>query len=476
MRVSKNIFIVLFLCLCAGCAGRAGVSFDDNGQNGTNPAGLDTLTPVPSTIYIPVELKTAVIERLINDRFNGTFHRSDTAVLGGLTNITISARRNGKVSISARGDELAYSLPVKVTIRVSTTISAMGLTHTEHQDAEAGIAISLRSKVSLKNDWRVTTSTKTAGYKWTSEPVLKARFITIPIKPVAGFFADRLMEIIGPMLDNSLANSDIVKNSVIAPLWEQLYTPISFILPETQEIIWMRFNPVCLYFSSLDGRGTSIFALIGIRAVTEALIGDKPEKYDPQPLPDFTAPPEGTDSAFAVNLYAEIPYASATALCKEKFNGKTFKSGMHKVTVNDIEIIGATAESMLAMKLDLSGSLKGIVQITGRAVCNEKEKFLTLTDIKFDLATANRYQKAKNWLLRGIIINKMKPLIKFPLSTMLNAEVLTKTLLTDYPVQKGIVLNGRIDSLTVRGVETTESAIRAAVLAFGTAKMTVASE
>jgi hypothetical protein len=475
MRISTYIIILI---ICAGCAGRFGLPTDDadGAADGLTPAKeLKALPPVPSVINIPVEIKTAVIEGLVHDLFDGTFHKSDSTILGGLTNITISARRNGRVKITAQGDELAYNLPIMINIRVSTTISAMGLAHTEYQEAQAGISLSLRSKVSLKNNWRVATFTKAINYRWTTEPVLKARFITIPIKPVAKYFADKLMGIIGPMIDDALADSDIVRNSVIVPLWERLYTPVPFTLPETQEVLWMRFNPTNLYLSGLSGQGASISALVGIRTVTEASMGDKPEKRDPAPLPDFTEP-QKSDSTFAINLHADVPYDKATAICKEMFNGRTFKSGMHKATVNDIEITGATADGLLAMRLDLSGSLKGIVIVTGRPVYNDKEKTLELSDLNFDLATAGRYQKAKHWLLRGIIVNKMKPLIKFPLSSMLDAEALTKTLLTNYPIQKGTALNGKITSITVRGVETTDTALRAIILASGTAKMTVAED
>ncbi len=471
MRVPNGL-IIIFLGVCVGCVGRAGVSFDDTAD--TDPAAnVEAPSPVPSTINIPVEIKTSVIENTVHSLFGGTFHRSDTAILGGLTSIKISARRSGPVKITARGDELAYNLPVTVTIRVSTTVSAMGLTHTEHQDIEAGISVGLRSKVRLKNDWRPVTTTKAAGYRWTTEPVLKTRFITIPIKPVANYFADRLMEIIGPMIDNALANSDVIKKSVMTPLWEQLYTPISFTVPETQKNIWMRINPTHLYLSNINGHGASISAFVGIRAVTEAVMGDMPEKREPAPLPDFTAPPENGDSAFALNLYAEISYADATALCKDKFNGKTFSSGMHKITVNDIEVSGTNADGPLLIKMDVSGAMKGIVLLTGRAVYNDKDKTLSLSDLDFDLATSSQYQQAKKRLLKGIIINKMKPLIKFPLSSILDAEALTKTLLTDYPIQKGILLNGKIESITLRGVATTKNGLRAAVLASGTAKVTL---
>jgi len=499
MRTVTDIFIIFLICLCAGCAGRASVSLDDPAStprslSEAEMTGLNTpLRPIPSTLNIPVEIKTSVIENLVHDLLSGTIHNSDSTILGGLTRVKISARRNGSVKITAKGDELSYTLPIMINIRVSTTVSAMGLSHTEHQDVEAGIAMNLRSKVSLKNDWRVAISTKAAGYRWTSEPTLKARFLTIPIKPVANYFADKLTAMIGPMIDNALANSDIIKKNVVAPLWEQLYTPIPFTVPETQETFWLRFNPIAVYLSNINGQGSSISALVGIRTITEAVMADTSatsafrqgsmttslsdraslnDRPNTKLLPDFSDPPR-SDSSFVINLYADIPYDRATAICKETFNGRTFRSGFHKVKVNDIEIIGANANGMMTMRLDLSGSLKGIALVSGRAVYNEKENTLELSGINFEMETADRYQKAKHRLLKGIIIEKMKPMIKFPLSGILNAETLTKTLLTNYRVTKGTKLNGKITQLTIRGVETTETGLRAVVLATGTARLTV---
>jgi len=469
MRVSTNIFLVFLVC--AGCASRSAVSpIAAGGDPSGAPQGLPP--PVPSTINIPVEIETAIMEKAVNGIFDKMAHVSDTAILGGLTNIRITVRKNGPVKISARGDELSYSVPVTATIRVSTSISVMGLSHTEYQDAEAGIAFRLRSKISLKNDWRIATATKALGYTWTSEPVLKARFITIPIKPAANLLADKMMEALCPLIDNSLSNYDIIKKSVVTPLWEALYAPIGFPVPGTREFIWLRFDPTGISLSNLNGHGGYISALVGIRAVTEAVIGGMPEKRAPAPLPNFTGP-QSKDSAFAINIYTEVPYDRVTALCKETFNGKTFKSGMHRVTVNDISVTGATADGLLAITMELSGSLKGTALVTGQAVYVDAEKAMSLDNLNFDMATASRYQKARSRLLKGIIINKMKPHIKFPLSEILNAEALTEILRGGYKIQKGTTLSGKIDSIAVRGVEATDSALRATVLALGTAAITV---
>ncbi|MDR0331225.1 MAG: DUF4403 family protein [Chitinispirillales bacterium] len=461
-----NCLIIFLACAALNCASRSKAI-----AGGPNiPAA--SLSPVPSTINIPIEIKTAFLEKLINDEFSGAFFKSDTALPGGILNIKISARKNGPVKIGAKGDELSCSFPVKITMRVSATLSALGLSHTEHQDIEAGITFRLRSKISLKNNWLVATTTYTDGYTWTKEPVIKTRVATIPIKPLADYLAGKQLDAIGPHIDKALANSDIIKKSVIAPLWEQLYTPIGLPIPETRETIWMRFDPTEIYLSNLKGRGASISALVGIRAVTEAVIGDEPKRREPMPLPNFLTP-QGQDSTFAVNLYAEVPYGKATAICKELFIGKTFRSGMQSVTVNDIEVAGINENGLILLRMELSGSLKGSVRVTGRAVYDERAKALLIENLNYDFETASSFQKTKHWLLKGIIINKMKPHMRFPLTDMLDAEALSHSIFADYPLQSGIALNGRIDSLTVRGAEMTPNAFRAAVLAKGVAWVTV---
>jgi len=464
MRVTITFFIIFLTCLLANCAGRSKLADPGVGQTAADPAPARA-APVPSIVNIPAEVKTAYIEKSVNDLFGGTFLRDAAFSFGGFSDVRISLRKNGDIKIRAQGGELVYSVPLKISMRFSITISALGLSHTEYQDADAGIAIGLRTKISLKNNWRLSAKTTAGGYTWTSAPTVKIRALTIPVKPAADFIVSKHMGDICELIDKALNATDL--KTIAAPHWEKLQIPMEASLPGISQKLWLRFDPTDVYMSQLSGRGGSVHATLGVRAAVEAFFGDKPEARPPKPLPDFKTP-EGQDSTFTINLYTEIPYDRATAICREAFNGKTFRSGLQKVTVHDIEV--SSANGLAKLKMELTGSLNGTVYVTGRAVYSEATKSLSIDDFEYDITTDSRFQRAKNRLLKGIITAKMKPLMKFPLGEALgDATPLLQKILADYEPLSGIAIYGKVDTLTVSGVEMTDSAFRAAVLVKGTA-------
>ena len=461
-----TFFIIALTCALASCAGRSKLPADSPDGVGAGPR-IDAparIAPVPSVINIPAEVKTDYIEKSVNELFGGTVLRDIAFSFGGFSDVKISLRKNGNIKIRAQGNELLYSVPLKIVMRFSFTISAFGLSHTEYQDAEAGIAISLRTKISLKNNWRLATKTAADGYEWTSAPTVKVRAFTIPVKPAADYVLSKHMGDIGQIIDKAVSGVDL--KAIAAPHWEKLQIPMEASLPGISQRLWLRFDPTDVYMSQLSGSGGSVRATLGVRAAVEAIVGDRPEARAPKPLPDFKTP-EGLDSTFTINLYTEVPYDRATAICRETFNGRTFRSGLQKVKVHDVEV--SSANGLAKLRMELTGSINGTVYVTGRAVYNESTKSLSIDDIDIDITTDSRFQRARNRLLKGIITAKMKPLMKFPLGEALgDATPLLQKILNGYEPLSGVAIHGKVDSLTVRGAEMTESAFRAAVLVKGT--------
>jgi len=463
MRNTVIIYIFIAACFLAGCAGKSGLRVD--GGYGGAAADAKPFTPAPSVIYLPLEIKTDYIEKAINSQLGGTLYQSDTVTLGGVSNVRVTVRRQGRIKIRAQGGELLYNVPLKISMRFSFNLSVLGLNHTEYQDIDAGISIALRSRITLRENWRLATSTKTDGYVWTSDPVLKFRSVTIPVKTAADHIVSRQLETLGKLIDNAAAGGINVREAV-DPLWQQIQTPIEIPVPDLPHKIWLRLNPSEIYMTQLSGQGGSVGGTVGVRAVSEAFIGGKPEPLPPAKLPDFAPPPE-KDSSFVINLYSEIPFENATLMSRQMFAGKTLKSGMQAVTVRDIEI-AASKNGLVEVRLDLAGSISGKVCVTGKAVYNDKAQMLAIENMDFDIQTQSSFQKAKNRLLKGIIISKMKPHLKFPLKeTFDGAKVLADKMLTGYKLYDGVSLNGRLDSISIGGVDVTETGFRAVVIARG---------
>jgi len=86
----------------------------------------------------------------------------------------------------------------------------------------------------------------------------------------------------------------------------------------------------------------------------------------------------------------------------------------------------------------------------------------------FDIQTKNNFEKARNWLLKGIIVSKIKPHLKFPLKDAFDeAKILADNMLAGYKLYEGVSLNGRLDSLSIGGVELTETGFRVVIVVKG---------
>jgi hypothetical protein len=467
MRVIPLI-IISTLMLIIGCASNP--RYGSGGSRGTPRIPKDKeapclFTPVPSVINIPLEIKTSFIEKTVNEQLPRVLYECDTLTLGPFKNVKVTARRKGNIRMQLQGNELIYKVPLQINLRVSLTIGALGFSHTEYQDVEAGITIDLRSKIFLNNDWSLVTVTKPQGYTWTSDPVVKVRSVSIPVKPVADFLLSKQFDTIGELIDKTVSTTVDVKE-IINPLWLRLQEPAALGGTGAQQKLWLRLTPESVYKSPIAGRSGSLQTSLGIRTVAETFIGEKPPALAPVKLPNFTTPGK-IDSTFTINLYSEISYEQISLMSRKMLMGIPFKSGKHEIIVEDIEISGI--EGFVLIRLDLTGSFRGRVFVIGEAVYDEKTQTMAVKNLSYDMTTQNRLHKSASWLLRGVIISKMEPLLRFSMKeTLQDAQAIAQFMLKNNEVYEGVYLNGKLNSLSVGGIALTDSSIRTVILAKGT--------
>ncbi|MDR2728457.1 MAG: DUF4403 family protein, partial [Chitinispirillales bacterium] len=255
MRVIALITVSIFML--TGCAGKPRYV----GSGGPRiPKDMEApllFTPAASVVNIPFEIKTSYIEKTVNEQLSGVLYECDTLTLGAFKNVKVTAKKQGNIKMQLNGNELIYKVPLKITMRFSLTIGALGFSHTEYQDVEAGITLDLRSKIFLNNDWSLVTVTKPIDYTWTSDPVVKVRFISIPVKPAADFLLSKQFGTIGEIIDKSVSASVNVKE-LINPLWLKIQEPVALGASETAQNLWLRLTPADVYMSPISGKSGSL--------------------------------------------------------------------------------------------------------------------------------------------------------------------------------------------------------------------------
>jgi len=427
----------------------------------------DSLLPLPSMVNIPIKMKTCVIERMLNAQLNGLLFSSDTLSLGSVKPVKIKVWKGDSIRISLEGNELHYKVPLRLWLQFSLTLAALGLSHTEVQDVEAALSLEFHSKIFVDSTWKVTTVTQSDGYTWLSDPVVKVRFLTIPIRPVADLVLSGKQDVISSIIDKQVGAACDVK-SLLMPLWSKIQDPV---LISQDPQVWLRLSPREVYMTPLKGVNGAIIGSVGVKSVVETFFADRPSCQKCDSLPTIKIP-TNVDSSFVLNLYSEMSYEAATQLLRRVLLGREFKSKDKDVIVKDVTMAGVKGYALIAM--DFIGSYEGRVFVYGRPQYDMSTATVSIEDLDFDISTQNIMHKAANWMLHGVIIKSVKPYLKFPLKDKLQeSKLMALKMLGNSELSKNIFLNGAIDSLTVGGVRLTDKAIQATVFARGSLQLSV---
>jgi hypothetical protein len=414
-----------------------------------------------------MELKTWYIEKMLNDQVKDLLYECDTLSLGGLQPVKIKIWKKDSITIGLEGNELSYRVPLRIWLQFSFTLSALGLSHTEYQEVEAAIALKFKSRFSILDNWKISTQTVQDGYEWLSEPVVKVRFVTLPIRPLADIVMAQQSDGIGKMIDTTVGSTLDFKK-LLLPLWHRMQAPIQ--VSEDPQV-WLRLSPLGVSMTQPQGQRGVIRTCLGIKSVAETFVGDPPQTTPSDSLPQFVSPSR-LDSSFIINLYSEISYESASKIVQGFLLGRSFSSGGREVVIQDVNIYGIQGYAVVS--LDLTGSYRGKIYAIGHIKFDAASSTVSIEDLEYDLSTENALHTTAGWLLHGIILSKIQPYLKFPLhEKLLEAQLLVQKMLAHKEISKNVFLSGTIDSLAIGGVTLTDRAIRAVLLARGAMSIAV---
>jgi hypothetical protein len=430
-------------------------------------AELKKFPPVASVINVPMEIRTSVVEKMLNTQLNDTLYRNDTMTINGISPVKIRVFKYDTIKLALNGDELEYKVPLKIWLQFQFTIGAMGLSHTEYQEVEAGIMLKFRSRLFIKNDWKIVTMTKSDGYEWLSDPVIKVRFITIPVKPLADMILSKQQESFGAIVDKAVSELLDAKK-LLQPLWSKMQIPIKI---ADDPLIWLKLSPMGIYMTQLEGHEGMIRSSVGIKSIAETYFNDAPLSDSTTPLPEFIVPGK-IDSGFVINLYCEINYDNASQMIGEFLQGRSFSSGRHEIVILDVRVYGIDGYAVVA--LELTGSYVGKIYVIGKVVYDSAKSIISIEDLEFDVKTSNALHNSAQWLFHDIIISKVKPFLKFPIrERLLESQLMIQKMLCNHQITSNVIINGSIDSLAVGGVRFTENAIQAVILSRGSLTLRV---
>lgn len=449
----KSWFLwLLFFCVLSSCTTIAPVAPEEAHET-------FEFRPEASEIIAPVRISLRGLENSIDKNLRNLLYEDNDL---SDDNLEIKVWKKDKVKISATGNVLSYSIPLKIWLRTELSVGAFSLG--EPKEAQFSLIVRFKSRVNIDKNWKVETITQEDGFEWIDEPSLKLAGIEFSIAPLASGIVKKQLKNFAPRIDEEAAKNLNIRDR-ISTAWKDLQIPMKVSSnPET----WMKIVPASISVAPIKGNSESISTVLGIKAFTETSIGERPQVTRVRALPElaFNDYPGGF---FSISLVADIPYEKATVLVAQSLVGQEYtfgKKGKKKITIRDLEIF--PGKGKLVVKTQVEGSLNGTLYLTGVPYFDPQSEKLIMKNLDFDLDTRNKVLKSANWLVHGLFLKKLEPYFQYDLSQQLaeNRQVVASAV-NNRNIGDHILLQGQLDRLNPEKVFLTEGSIKALISASG---------
>jgi Domain of unknown function (DUF4403) len=420
--------------------------------------------PVTSSyISFPITMGVKDIENQTNKALNGLIYE-DSNIEDDKTEMKIW--KNGPIIMLEEAQKLKTILPLKIWAKVKYGTSAMGMNLYDTREFNLNGTITLLSDVTM-NNWKVNTYTKLKDIQWQESPTImiagKAIAITYLINPTIKLFESKIEKAIDNAMDKSL---DFKTN--ILDLMQKISQPIE--LSQTYQT-WLKITPLELYTNEAELKKNAIKFTLGLKCNMESSIGIEPKTTftkDKVILKSFTNLPDKVSA----KITAVSTYKDASRVMTSNFKGKEFASGKRKITIQNVEIWHKKGKMVIA--LDMEGSLNGRIYLSGFPQYNAERKELFFDDLDYALETKSTLIKTANWLMQGVILNKIKESCRYSIQPNLEeGKQNILKYLNNYSPKAGVFVNGKLNDIVFEKVQLTDEAILAFLNISGTVKVDV---
>lgn len=168
--------------------------------------------------------------------------------------------------------------------------------------------------------------------------------------------------------------------------------------------------------------------------------------YTPKALPNLSSHTE--QEGFDVHMDISAEYDSLSSILTKSIAGTKLEVKGKEVIFDSVKVHGASG-SKLTIKVNISGSKKGILYLTGTPMFDSEKQHISFPDLEFDIKTKSVLLKSAKWLFDKKVTNliresaslDLKPYLddlKESLSTSLNGEITT-----------GVYMTGGVDEILI---------------------------
>lgn len=417
------------------------------------------IPPEVSELVLPVELKVKDLETKVNKEINGlVFEDKDYAD----DNLLIKVWKYENIKIEVEGPYILYTVPVKVWLKAGYGFNKYGITFNETGETDFAIKLKFKTLFALDPFWNFAPKTNAVEHQWIKEPDLKFLGLDIPLTFIADKIVKGQLNKLASLIDD-LARKNLDVRKYVLGAWEELHKPIAV---STDPEVWVRIAPRDLFLTPVDGRGGIIRTAIGMKATVETFLGPKPQ-YQLSGLPNKREE-KNYEGKFNLLINAEVPFDKATELARKRLVGQVyeFNDGKKKIKIENVDLYGS--EMRLVVKVDISGSLKGTIYLSGLPNLDIANKVISVKSLDFDIDTRNKLLKSADWLSHQLFVKKIQPYFSYSFEKdLIESKKEIQKFLTHNKVHHDLEINGEIQDVLPKDVYLTEQSLKAVMLFTG---------
>ena len=409
-----------------------------------------------SSFFIPILLSKTALERSLNERVDGTIF--DDKITEG--NLQIAVEKVDTIKIEIRDTTILYRIPLHILIKKEMLLTTL--------EAAGDIALNFQTNYTLNADWTISTRTQLVDYKWIKEPKATVLGFKVPVTIIAerilNFSAKKVTDAIDKQVNESFALKELALQS-----WHLLQQPI---LISEQYDSRFKFTPTGLAVSPFKTKKDTIITTLFVQGFTQVGVGQQSNFSKDTPLLPLKIQKFDPDNKLKMNLISEIPFEEAENIALKNFKGEEYGFGKMKLVIEDIKL--ALEGDLLAIRVLASGDYSGWLLLKGIPSYNKKKNQLEIKDIEFSLDTKNFLLKSAKWLFNGLLINKLEGNMVYPLKddlAMIKKQLQTQ--ITNYKIQEGIFLNGKVGQIKVKKAYLDPAALMLGVQVDGEVKVII---
>lgn len=406
-------------------------------------------TPKTSTLHIPIEINMALMEKIINDNFQGLIYEDNDIEDDSLM---IKAWKEKDFKITYDGNELTYEVPIKLWVMKRFDI---GITTTD-REIEGSISMKFKTKIAFSKNWGIISDTKIVQYEWIKAPTIKVIGLNVPITSIAEKLIKDYQGEIGKAIDKSICEFIPLK-SYVENIWSTVQDPIDISTADYKA--WIKTTPKQLYSTPIEGQYGILRTTLGIQCLMEVYMGKAPKSnIKTTTIPTYKQY-KSTDESFSINILGDIPFEMVDSVAKSIMIGEVFGEGRHEIKVDSIEVYGQNSE--LVIGLQVSGFINGKIYLTGTPYFNQETSSIQVQDVDYRITTKNVLAKIVNLFYKKGLKKKLEENLVFSLKEELSlVKEMSRSELFNMEVMKNVRLNGFIERLNVNKIFLTEEGIK----------------